>query len=102
MRFKLCIILIVISIFTFSSVGMAAEFGKSHQPRITIDTTKGPFHIWAFYDTGLQMLCYVTKDGNTMSCTPHHQLTSATRSKIENHIEKLKEEGSVPSIIHVP
>lgn len=100
MRFKLCIILIVISIFVFSGICMAAQFGKHNPPRIMIQAPDGPFYIWTFYDTGLEMLCYVSNHGKTMSCTPLERLTRRTQDKIADYINSFH--GHHPTIIHVP
>lgn len=99
MRFKLCIILIVISVFVFSGIGMAAEFGKTNAPRITIQAPNGPFYIWTFYDTGLEMLCYVSNQGQTISCTPLERLTRKTQDKINSFVEKFH--GKHPAIIQI-
>jgi len=100
MRFKLCIILIVISVFVFSGIGTAAQFGKTNAPRIMIQAPDGPFYIWTFYDTGLEMLCYVSHHGETMSCTPVEQLSRKVQDKINKHIESFH--GDPPGIIQIP
>lgn len=103
MRFKLCI-LIVIAVFTLASTAPAAEFGKQNKPRVVIETTGGPIHVWVFYDTGLGMLCYITgkkAEGQSIDCTPYNELYGPTREKIDKHLKTFPEH-EVPAIIQVP
>lgn len=67
------------------------------QPRVEIMTSREVINIYAFYDLGTQMVCYVTTQ--SISCTPSKNVNLKPWFKLKSRYEE--QELKIPTIFYL-
>jgi len=90
---------ILILLFLLLTSTTVAAFTK---PRVIINEPLMSTVVYCFYDTELDMLCYVTKYGQSINCMPYQNLTFPARAVIDKTIQEKSENGKTPRVIMIP